>query len=1156
MICKTNFYRLLITATIIVGGIKMSYSQSSLPSINSVVPVSPNAASLGKYGEIPVGFSTGIPNISVPIFDIQSGSLKMPVNISYHAGGMRVEEVASWVGLGWSLNAGGVITRQVRGIADENANGYRQNYLTIDSFINNLMPNAVAREAYRDAVNSGAADSQQDLFTYNIGGESGKLVFMPGGGIVSIPVSKNKFEFGTFLGQDSCWKITGTDGTVYYFSDKENSSATSVTNGSAGSTLANISSWYLSRMVNVTGKDSISFSYNTSFSLLNTGNAQTKYVLDPVYGAGCTGKSPDVSYSLTNVLAKQPSLISFSNGTVQFFEKSADRDDYPNNHALDSIVITNTDGSYRKKYRFYQSYNTGSGNYGTPSEELKRMFLDSMVIFDATTRQGKYGFSYNLFTTLPFRNSYDQDHWGYFNNAGNGVDFVPSSNLRQLADSNYLLIAGANRNPDSVLNQLGTLTSIIYPTGGRTEFEYETNKICNLESVHDLVTGYGSFVKTTSYSGSFNINDDFAGSGGVNATISINNGGSPCTLGASLGCPVVTISGPSGNLDIYDNIERWLRKGTYSVTVDLSGVTDPDIISNFSFSVVWAKSALSDSFFKYNANAGGLRIKKITNYSSTTGKASVKKYLYKNPADLGKSSGYLVCFPEYISKSFFYSDVANCGYFTLSSGSNYPLLTTQGSYVNYKYVQELSGENGEFGKAEYEFTAPDIYPTAVDTHFPFAPAEGRDFRRGHLLNAKAYSFNTGTQAYTLVDEKINTYTDIFTNQYQGVKIGLQHFHSETTPPYLKGYDSSRFAISSGWFPQASETHRVYDQNNPSVYSETVTLYGYDSLHYLPITVSTTNSKGEDVIQHMKYPLDYTSLSGSDNLTAGITNLKNKNLVSPVIEKYTQIGGDSRTTQATFTSYKPTVALPDTIYSAELTVATTSFSASSVSSGSITKSGLYQSQVAFNKYDSYGNIAEQQKLKDAKHSYLWDYSASYPVAEVTNADSGNIAYTSFENGVTGNWTVSSDSGTFVTNTSPTGNKYYTFSGSTLQKTGLSSGATYIVSYWSSTGTYYTVSGTISSSKTGAIIGGWTYCEHEVTGTSSITVSGSGNIDELRLYPKNALMTTYTYQPLAGMTSQCDAANKITYYQYDSLGRLQLMKDQYGNILKSFDYKYQQ
>ena len=84
--------------------------------------------------------------------------------------------------------------------------------------------------------------------------------------------------------------------------------------------------------------------------------------------------------------------------------------------------------------------------------------------------------------------------------------------------------------------------------------------------------------------------------------------------------------------------------------------------------------------------------------------------------------------------------------------------------------------------------------------------------------------------------------------------------------------------------------------------------------------------------------------------------------------------------------------------------------------------------------------------------------------------------------------------------------------------------------------------------------WTYYEHQVSGTGSISVSGSGTIDELRLFPKGSLMTTYTYTPLVGMTSQCTPTNYVTYYTYDGMGRLANVKDMRGNVIKTLNYHY--
>ena len=82
-----------------------------------------------------------------------------------------------------------------------------------------------------------------------------------------------------------------------------------------------------------------------------------------------------------------------------------------------------------------------------------------------------------------------------------------------------------------------------------------------------------------------------------------------------------------------------------------------------------------------------------------------------------------------------------------------------------------------------------------------------------------------------------------------------------------------------------------------------------------------------------------------------------------------------------------------------------------------------------------------------------------------------------------------------------------------------------------------------------VNGWHYFEHKITGQTTITLGGTGAIDEVRLYPAiNAQMTTYTYKSLIGMTSQCDANNHIIYYEYDGSGRLMLVRDQDNNIIK--------
>jgi hypothetical protein len=49
-----------------------------------------------------------------------------------------------------------------------------------------------------------------------------------------------------------------------------------------------------------------------------------------------------------------------------------------------------------------------------------------------------------------------------------------------------------------------------------------------------------------------------------------------------------------------------------------------------------------------------------------------------------------------------------------------------------------------------------------------------------------------------------------------------------------------------------------------------------------------------------------------------------------------------------------------------------------------------------------------------------------------------------------------------------------------------------------------------------------------------------------------MRTTTYDPLIGKTSECDDNNRISYYTYDNLGRLQTIRDETRNIVKMYEY----
>lgn len=163
-----------------------AWAQTSSAAVYGQVAIaSPTAASLGKFTDIPVSYHTGIPEVSVPLYTIKEGPLTLPISLSYHAGGIKVQEPASWVGTGWALNAGGIITRTIVGAPDESGTtiamkghfsdyGY-SSYLITGSVVGN---SSTMRPGPNDnAIANAFYDGEPDLFFFNFNGYSGKFFF-------------------------------------------------------------------------------------------------------------------------------------------------------------------------------------------------------------------------------------------------------------------------------------------------------------------------------------------------------------------------------------------------------------------------------------------------------------------------------------------------------------------------------------------------------------------------------------------------------------------------------------------------------------------------------------------------------------------------------------------------------------------------------------------------------------------------------------------------------------------------------------------------------------------------------------------------------------------------------------------------------------------
>ena len=111
----------IVFLSLMLGIASKGYNASDISKqiIREVEPISPQADVLKKFGEYPMDYSTGVPSISIPLYEIKVGSYTLPISISYHASGIKVQDVSSPIGLGWTLIAGGSIIRQIKGAVDK-----------------------------------------------------------------------------------------------------------------------------------------------------------------------------------------------------------------------------------------------------------------------------------------------------------------------------------------------------------------------------------------------------------------------------------------------------------------------------------------------------------------------------------------------------------------------------------------------------------------------------------------------------------------------------------------------------------------------------------------------------------------------------------------------------------------------------------------------------------------------------------------------------------------------------------------------------------------------------------------------------------------------------------------------------------------------------
>lgn len=148
---------------------------------------SPQAASLGEFGAIPVSLFTGTPEISIPLFELEAGNFKYPIGVSYHLASVKPHLQPGTSGLGWMLSDA-CINRTVRGVYDEKmddsgiAHGFYGHYAKMKNISNAQFDQYTQQNLTAWDNQTTWFELSADEFSFSVNGHSGLFYLNPDGG--------------------------------------------------------------------------------------------------------------------------------------------------------------------------------------------------------------------------------------------------------------------------------------------------------------------------------------------------------------------------------------------------------------------------------------------------------------------------------------------------------------------------------------------------------------------------------------------------------------------------------------------------------------------------------------------------------------------------------------------------------------------------------------------------------------------------------------------------------------------------------------------------------------------------------------------------------------------------------------------------------------
>lgn len=1093
-----NTYKLII---LLLLTLSKSWSQNEATSLlPNVVPPSPSAYVLGNYGNVPMGLVNGTSNIEVPLMTFATKNLSIPINLFYGSNGIKVDDLSSSVGLGWNMNAGGIITRSANDVADEK-DSTLPGSIPDDATLDDGILTSADIAYFYEIGNSPTADSERDIFSFNFNNISGKFVLDKNKNPVLIENQNVKIEKITESGKIT-FIATTNNGVKYYFSDIE---TTMFRLQNAGFSQPEIytTSWYLTKITHPLG-DEIYFEYENNDYSFTASESQSLIVSNPYNQENCVENGSNYQYGpvLTNITSHTMSINGrhiikiYSNNTINgavnfLYNTDNDPDVTVGNKKIKEIQFVG---------RFSEIIEKINLNYTAYSN--KRTFLNQITFKDTAK---SYNFEYISPDLFPQRLSKSQDIWGYYNGKSNST-LVPG--VPNIPD---LQFTKANKEADENFTKIGMLKKICYPTKGCSEFEYEANTFRGQKTITPAATaGYLNVYigPTTTDPSAIKVSEEtiylpFAqivqvgGYGEFNldaCDASLNTDHSQASL--SVTCietnSLMDLYGKAQNGNLFYYGASIILKENISVsTLYFYGEAGKHYKISLKASV--RCTAGGANFVYYNSRpytiednivTGGIRVKSVKDITEA-GPANYKRFLYSSLSSLNVSSGISSGSPYYISKSIkrircngtgqtgvscLYVDVTNL----VLSSSSVLSLYDKGANVFYENVTVSYGDDAFLNGGE-------THQFIINSDLPGEVLLGSDFNHPSKTNSgwnnglerKVIYFKKNNSAgnnFLYLKESINDYIlDQRINKevysYSARKNFELDCFTSGQPNSIENLDIMRSVTSSHWNYLSSNQTKdyFYDSGNiliGSVINETK--YFYDNpIHVQLSRKQNINSKNETLEAKYFYPPDLTGETWmpeltSANRTADPVITENYSGGTLISKSKTVFGKDVSTSS---------LLLPKEIYLAKFPNALPSLAGI----------GNLEKKITYSQYDDKGSIQQYIPESGIPVSIIWGYNKTQPIAKIENATNAQVA---------------------------------------------------------------------------AALG--------VSDLNTINETNLSAINSLRTNPSmsNTMITTYTYLPLVGVSTITDPRGDTITYTYDALGRLEFVKDKDNNILSENQYNYKQ